>query len=385
VEALATAALVVLLSNFWLPAVLVLVALDGTAALAASALLRAALARTAREEATGERPASSPREELDAEAGAAERKANAALNVAFSGTFVLGPAIAGAVVAAGGASTALLIDVASFVICAAMLLDLSPHVEELEGASVGARLRAAWTHINDVPALRTLLLVQGVALVFFESAAPIEVPYAKVALQAGDRGYGALLAFWGIGVVVGSIIFARSPRGSLGAMLSAGTLAVGLAYVGFSAAPTIVLACLAAVLGGIGNGLQWASLISAVQRLTPQPLLGRMMGAVESVGALCPALGLSLGGALVALSSPRTAFLVTGLGAAATTLGFVHVTRLGLEPQGAGGPQPAAPDSQSGQYWSPYTRDTGAIEPLPPPGDPPSSGAHSVSRTPQAP
>ena len=33
---------------------------------------------------------------------------------------------------------------------------------------------------------------------------------------------------------------------------------------------------------------------------------GRLMGAVESIGALCPAIGLSLGGALVALSSPRT-------------------------------------------------------------------------------
>ncbi len=39
------------------------------------------------------------------------------------------------------------------------------------------------------------------------------------------------------------------------------------------------------------------------------------MGALESLGALSPAVGLSLGGALVALSSPRTAFLVVGIGA----------------------------------------------------------------------
>jgi MFS family permease len=288
------------------------------------------------------------------------------------------------VVATAGPSAALLIDVGSFLICAAMLIDVRPHVEELEGASLRARLQAAWTHINDVPVLRTLLLVQGVALVFFESAAPIEVPYAKVSLDAGDGGYGALLAFWGVGVVIGSVIFARSPRRSLGAMLSAGTFAVGLAYVGFSAAPTVAIACVAAVVGGIGNGVQWASLISAVQRLTPQPMLGRMMGAVESVGALAPALGLLLGGALVAFSSPRTAFLATGLGAAASTVGFVGVSRMGLKRAAGIGRMAGAINGQSGQHWSPYTMEAGPFEEIAPTGDA-SSSFHSPSRTRQAP
>ncbi len=91
-EAAATAALAVLLWHFWLPAVLLLAALDGTAALAASALLRA--------EVGGSH--ASAQTQLDVELAAdersaeAEQKANAALNVAFSGAFVLGPAIGGA-------------------------------------------------------------------------------------------------------------------------------------------------------------------------------------------------------------------------------------------------------------------------------------------------
>ncbi len=326
-EGVATAALAFLLWHFWLPAVLLLVALDGTAALTASALLRAATARTAREEQQAGATASTPAADVrgDNDAHAAERKANAALNVAFSGTFVLGPAIGGAIAASAGASTALFLDAATFLICGALLLDLNPHVEEAGGESVRFRLRAAWRHINGVPALRSLILAQAVALVFFESAAPIEVAFAKATLRAGDRGFGLLVASWGIGVVIGSIVFARSPRRSLGAMISTGTLAVGLAYVGFAAAPSLAVACLAAVVGGIGNGVQWAPLVSAVQRLTPQPLQGRVMGALEAIGALAPAVGLSLGGGLVALSSPRTAWLVVGIGAALTTVAFVRV------------------------------------------------------------
>ena len=341
-EAVVTAGLAVLLWNFSLPAILLLAALDGTAALAASALLRAEVARAARGqvELEAERapalPGRSAGVDLESEVHEAERRANAALNVAFSGTFVLGPVLAGAVVAAAGASAALFIDVGSFLICAALLLDLHPHVEEAGGDSVRARLRKAWSHINEAPRLRALLLTEAVALLFFESAGPIEVAYAKATLHVGDRGFGLLLTTWGAGGVLGSLVFARSVRRPLGAMLSTGALAIGLAYIGFSIAPSLALACVAALIGGVGNGLQWPSLISVVQRLTPPQLHGRMMGAVESLGAFCLAAGLVLGGSLVALSSPRVAFLVVGVGAASTTAVFVVLTMRGLEPTAAG-------------------------------------------------
>jgi hypothetical protein len=332
-EAVTTAALAVLLWHFWLPAVLLLAALDGTAALAASALLRAEVARAARDqvEAPSEN-ATRPTETLEQDTHEAERKANAALNVAFAGTFVLGPVLGGAIVAAAGAPVALFIDVGSFFVCGTLLLDLHPHVQEAGGDSVRARLRAAWRHINEAPSLRGLLLVEAVALLFFESAGPIEVAYAKATLHAGDAGFGLLLTTWGAGGVLGSLIFARMVKRPLGVMLSAGALAIGLAYVGFSIAPSLALACPAALLGGIGNGLQWPSLISVVQQLTPPQLHGRLMGAVESLGALCLALGLLLGGALVALSSPRVAFLVVGLGAVATTAAFVRLAPRGSAP-----------------------------------------------------
>jgi hypothetical protein len=327
-EAVATAALAVLLWHFSLPLILLIAALDGTAALTASSLLRSELARAAREHveqhhARAEQPPAP--EVLEAEIDDAERKANAALNVAFSTVFVLGPALSAAIVAAAGASTALFIDVGSFALCGVLLLDLHPHVEEAAGESIAARLRATWSHINEVGALRGLLVLEAVALICFESAGPIEVTYAKATLHAGDRGFGLLVTTWGAGGVLGSVVFARYVKRSLGILLSAGAFAIGAAYLGFAAAPTLALACPAALVGGIGNGLQWPSLISVVQQLTPPQLLGRLMGAVESLGALCLAVGLMFGGVLVAVSSPRVAFLVVGVGAAATTFAFLRV------------------------------------------------------------
>jgi MFS family permease len=334
-EGVVTTLLAVLLWHFWLPAILLLAALDGAAALAASALLRAETARAAREQAKLDWDAAQDGDQ-EAFEEAAERQANATLNIAFSATFMLGPAIAGVVVAASGAPAALFIDAASFLICGAMLLDLYPHAEEAEETTVWARLRAAWQYVNSVPLLRALLLAEAVALVFFDAAGPIEIAYAKTSLHAGARGYGVLLGTWGVGVVFGSFIFARSPKRALAAMLTAGTLAMGLAYIGFSAAPTLQVACVAAVIGGVGNGVEWASVISLVQRLTPPALHGRLMSAVESIGALSLAVGLSLGGALVAVSSPRTAFLTVGIGAAALTIPFLRLYLRGIDHETAG-------------------------------------------------
>jgi Major Facilitator Superfamily len=326
-EAIATAALAVIVWHYyWLPAILVLVALDGTAALAASALLRSEVARAARTavedgELRFDDAGLSDTERFDE----AERHANAALNVAFSTTFVVGPALGGVIVAAAGAPTALFVDVGSFVLGGLLLADLHPHVDNAGGDSVRARLRAAAEHVRSVTLLKRLFIAEALGLLFIESGAPIEVTFVKHTLGEGDRGVGLLLTMWGAGAVLGSLVFARMVRWPLGVLLGAGTLGIGIAYLGLAASHSLALACVAGVVGGVGNGLQWPSMISAVQKLTPGSLQGRLMGAAESLGSLCVAIGLPLGGLLVAATNPRAAFVIVGAGALVATFALVRI------------------------------------------------------------
>jgi MFS family permease len=195
-----------------------------------------------------------------------------------------------------------------------------------------------------------LLVAEAIAFVFFEAGAPIEISYAKSTLRAGDRGFGLLLSAWGVGTVLGSVVFARSIKRPLGYLLSAGTLAVGFAYIGFSAAPSLAVAAIAALVGGIGNGMELPSLFSIVQRLAPKQLHGQMMGAVESLSALCPAIGLPLGGLLVELGSPRSAFLLVGAGTAAAALALFRLSRPSRTAAEAGQrPAPAASAGDTAQ------------------------------------
>lgn len=307
-EALLALGLAALLWRFSLPGVLVLVAIDGAAAVAATALIRASAAQISAQQGED-----------------TQRQANAALNVVFMFAFAVGPAIGGLIVHAAGGPVALLIDAVSFAFAGALLLGLSVHVHDATGESIRARLATAVRHVQGLPALRALLLTEALAVVFFASVEPVEVIYAKATLNAGDLGLGILLGIWGAGAALGALIFARASSQPLGSTLSAGTLCVGLAYLGWAAAPTLAPACVAALVGGVGNGIQWPSLVSAVQRLTPPELQGRLMSAIGSMTALCPAVGFALGGVIAATTSTRVAMLCAGVVATLATAAFLRL------------------------------------------------------------
>ena len=119
------------------------------------------------------------------------------------------------------------------------------------------------------------------------------------------------------------------------------TAAVAAAYLGTALAPTLLVACLASVLGGVGNGTQWASVETAVHQLVEERFRLRVAAVLESMAAMAPGVGIILGGALTTLFSPRAAYLVAGLGLlaliAAAALSRVRVT----EPRGGPAADPA--------------------------------------------
>jgi len=295
-EAAAFGGLALLATNFSLAGVIVLATVDGALALAGRSLTRTVVA--AQLEPAGEL-----------------RAGNALLNVAFTGGAAIGPGLAGLVVAGFGVQTALLLDAASFYVIAWILLTAGPMPQaEPEQGRMRDRVRAGVAYIREKVVLRRLLIAQGAAFVFFAAVIPVEVVYAKQTLGVGDSGYGLLLASWGVGMVIGSLVFAVVRRASLALLLFFSTLAVGAGYLGLAAAPTLAVACLASVLGGAGNGVQWVSTISAVQEMTAQGMQARVMSVLESVGAAMPGIGFLLGGVIATTASPRTAFLVAGIG-----------------------------------------------------------------------
>lgn len=295
-EAAVFAALALISHHFSLPLVIVLATVDGALALTGRALTRAVAA--AMLEPIGQL-----------------RSGNAILNVAFTGGAAIGPAIAGLIVAGFGVQTALLLDAVSFYAIAWILLtagelpQAEPDTERLRD-----RVRAGLTYIRERKTLRRLLIAQGAAFVFFAAVIPVEVIYARHTLGSGDSGYGLLLASWGVGMVVGSIVFATLRRTPLPYLLLFSTAAVGIGYLGLAAASSLALACSASVVGGAGNGVQWVAVVSAVQELTVQSMQARVMSVLESIGSAMPGVGYLAGGLIANGQGPRATFVFAGIG-----------------------------------------------------------------------
>jgi MFS family permease len=281
-ETAAFGALALLVSNFSLAAVIVVATIDGALALAGRALTRASVVTML----------SDPGE---------LRAGNAAL--------------AGLVVAALGLQAALFANAASFYLVAWILVTAGPipHAEAEEGGT-RERVRAGIAYVRRNMPLRRILLAQALAFVFFSAVSPIEVIYAKESLGTTDTGYGVMLAAWGVGMLCGSLVFAGAKKVPLAALFVLSTLVIGASYLGLAIAPNLAVACVASVIGGTGNGVQWVSAISSVQELTEAGMQARVMAVLESIGAAMPGLGFAIGGLIAAIATPRATFLVAGLG-----------------------------------------------------------------------
>jgi len=295
-EGVTFAVLAAIADNFVLAAVIALAALDGVLALSGRALARAATAAVL-----------TPAGQL--------REGNAILNIGFTAAGALGPLTAGLVVAGVGAREALILDAVSFLLVALALISARslPNVKAAPNPW-RERLREGLAYVARQPILRRLIGAQAAAFIFFAAVIPIEIVYAKETLGAGDSGYGALLAAWGTGMVLGSFVFAAARRVSLALLLLTSTVTIGAAYLTMAAAPTLALACAAGTIGGVGNGVQWVSVMSAIQGLTSAEYQARVVGLLESSGFAMPGVGFLLGGVLAYLFDPRVSFVLAGAG-----------------------------------------------------------------------
>jgi MFS family permease len=289
-------ALAAIADNFMLGVVLVFAAIDGVLALAGRAFTRAAVAAVL-----------TPAGQL--------REGNALINIGFTAAGALGPLLAGLVVAGIGARGALLLDAATFALAALVLL-VSPSVPSVKAEPNPwlERVREGFAYIARRPTLRRLMVAQAIAFVFFAAVIPIEIVYAKDTLGAGDSGYGVLLASWGVGMVLGSLVFVAARRASLQFLLLFSTITIGAAYLAMSGAGSLAAACVAAGIGGLGNGVQWVSVMSAIQGLTSPEYQARVVGLLESSGFAMPGVGFLIGGVTAYVVDPRASFFLAGIG-----------------------------------------------------------------------
>lgn len=243
------------------------------------------------------------------------RGANACLNLAMGIAVPVGPALAAFVIHGAGAGTALLWTAAAVLLLpafAALLPVLSAnaevdHAQAHESAPAPARRPGV-----QLPML-ALLLLGGVSVTASSMTEPVLLAFSSESLESGIGAYGAICTAWALGVLIGSVVFTRLLATPMIRVYVGATVLSGLAYLGLALAPTVEFAVAVAAIGGIGTGLDWVAIVTAVQERGDRGSEARVIARLEAFATAGPAVGVIVGGLLADLVSPRVAIASPGL------------------------------------------------------------------------
>ena len=230
---------------------------------------------------------------------------------AFNTARMIGPAIAGVVVAAWGEGVCFAVNAVSYAAVLAALLAIrlpraAPARHERFASALRGGVRFAWR----TPAVRAALAAVAVTSVVGLSFSTLLPVFARDVLHSGVRGYGLLLAGAGLGSVIGALGAAARRGGGSQLVVLAAQSALGAGLIALATTRTLLVAALCLVVIGLVVAVQLTTTNGLLQTSSPPELRGRVMSLYMwlFVGA-SPLGGLAAGWLAERVGAPATAAL----------------------------------------------------------------------------
>ena len=233
---------------------------------------------------------------------------------------LVGPALAGALIAIVQTGPAFVIDAASFGVAALALVLISGgrrHADPAADAdrpnvlaSIAGGVRAAWAD----PAVRAMVVL--IAAFNFAFTGPVSVGFAFLAdhrFDGGPAAFGLLFSAFGGGAVMGAIVAGSIQRlRHLGAIFMAIAVALGIGLALIGLAPTLPVAIGIIAVMGVLIGFINVQAIAWLQSRVPDDLRGRVMSLVTLASIGLAPVSLAIAGALVDLGAVTLTFVAAG-------------------------------------------------------------------------
>ena len=242
--------------------------------------------------------------------------------------WMLGPVLAGGLLAFSGTDVAYWVNAATFLLSAAL-------VARISAASLRSDEPITRGHWDDLRAglglvfrsrpLLTVLVAWNVSALATAFVNVAEVPLVKDDLGGGNVGLGILVGATGLGLVIGSF-FAASVLQRIGmrALYSGSLLVMAVGFGVAAASPTVAVAAVLAAFATIGNGAAIVCNQLLVQEGAPDAMRGRALAVLMSTYYGVLGLAMAGGGLLVDSAGARTAWAVAGgVYVVSTVLAFV--------------------------------------------------------------
>ena len=200
----------------------------------------------------------------------------------FNGARVVGPAIAGILVAAIGEGWCFFANAVSYIaVLAGLFMMTTPRfVPKATATSALQNIVEGLRFVANTAPIRALLLL--LALVSFTGMpyAVLMPVFADRVLHAGARGLGILMGASGVGALAGSIMLAlRSTVRGLGRWVAVSCTIFGATLIAFGLSRALWLSVAILVPLGAAMMVQMSSSNTLIQSMVPDELRGRVMAA----------------------------------------------------------------------------------------------------------
>lgn len=250
-----------------------------------------------------------------------------ALNSAqFNLSRILGPSLAGAVIAAGGLHLAFWANALALLLVAGVFWTLrtaSPVTVARAQASMWSNLLDGVRFVRARRVIAALVLLAGLPALLLLNYITLLPVFARDVLGIGAAGLGLLSASIGVGALTGALGMALlRPAGGGGRVLLGALAIAGLAETAFAFSPIVPLSMLALGILGCCQVTYYATTNTLVQVLVPPRLRGRVMSLYILTSTGLIPLGNLVAGAAAERTSPQ---LTLGAGAVLTTIGALAV------------------------------------------------------------
>lgn len=247
--------------------------------------------------------------------------ANALMQLAFMGSRIVGPATAGAVVAAAGPVVCYGLDVVSFLVSASLIGSVvirRPDDARKATESSSNRIHAIWidmkagtSFIFHHAAILFVVLAMAAGLFTIGCFGPLIAIFVRDTLHASARSFGIVSGMVGAGMMVGTSIVRRMAKSwSNDALVLSGLAGIGAAVLLLGAVPHIVATVMSTFLIGFAFAAIIVPAQTLIQRETPPEMLGRVGSTNASIVFLGQILGLAVSGVLAEAIGVRLVFFL---------------------------------------------------------------------------
>jgi MFS family permease len=194
---------------------------------------------------------------------------------------LIGPSIAGVLIAAVGEGWCFMLDAISYiaVIVSLLLMSLKESTRKaVKGSNVLRQFREGWSYVSKFPPIRAMLLLLAIVSLIGMPYTVLMPLFADQVLHGGPHTLGLLMAASGVGALSGALFLAsRTSVVGLGKYIPASAAAFGLGLVAFSFSRTLWVSLILMTVSGMGFMVQMAVTNTLLQTIVDEDKRGRVM------------------------------------------------------------------------------------------------------------